>query len=246
MGKGLSYAVLGRGQWASKIRAMLESEERQIQWIEETRGEAPELVAALRASGAQAAWLCVTPGPHVAGMVEACIEAGMHVIAEKPWIASPEETQRLLASARDSGILIAIDFEYCLLDEIQAWRARFRETDGLRFEGRFHTSQPDRLHIPALDNLGSHLFAIRRYAVLHADIGDISCAYANRDERRVSIESETVDFTHNRQPILQRFVRTFEAAVEGADLELNLKLALAVAEDAATYRGRQTAPSQAP
>lgn len=234
-----SYVVLGRGQWARRIREILEAEGRRVACIEQTRRQAAELTDVMRASGAQAAWLCVPPGPHVAPMVKAAIEAGVHAIVEKPWMCSKGETESLAGAARARGIRLGVHFEYCLLDEIESWRERFKAVRGLRFGGRFTVSDADRLGIPALENLGSHLLAIRRYASPNSEISELFCAYNTADERRVWIENESVDFLENRQPVIQRFIRKFEAPAHGAEFPLGIEFASRVAEDLAKWRGRR-------
>lgn len=238
-----SYVVLGRGRWARRMRAILETEGRRVACIEQTRGEAAELTDAMRASGAQAAWLCVLPGPHVAPMMMAAIEAGVHVVAEKPWLCSKDETEALAGAARARGIRLGVHFEYCLLDQIESWRERYQDVRGLRFGGRFTVSRADRLGVPALENLGSHLAAIHRYAVPHSEITELICAYNASDERRVWIEHESIDFLENREPLISRFVQQFE---EGAEFPFGIEFALKVAEDLARWRGRQTAASLQP
>ena len=240
MREAWAYAVVGRGRWARRMGEILEAEGRRVARIEETRGDAAELTEALRASGAQAAWLCVTPGPHVAGMLQAAIAAGVHVVAEKPWMCSKNETEAIAAAARTRGTRLGVHFEYCLLERVEAWRERFRDARGLRFGGRFTVSRGDRLGIPAIENLGSHLAAIRRYAAPHSEITELVCAYDAADERRVWIEDETIDFLENREPLIQRFARRFE---EGPEFPFDIEFGLQVQEDLATFRGRQTAES---
>ena len=184
----------------------------------------------MRASGAQAAWLCVTPGPHVAPMVKAGIEAGVHVVAEKPWMCSKDETESLARAARAHGIRLGVHFEYCLLDAVESWRERYQDMRGLRFGGRFTVSRADRLGVPAMENLGSHLAAIHRYAVPHAEITELVCAYDAANERRVWIEEESIDFLENREPLIQRFVRRFE---DSAEFPFGIEFAARVAEDLA-------------
>jgi predicted dehydrogenase len=250
-----AYAILGRGHWAVKIRGILREERRPVLEIASCRREASEseesytarLASSLAGSGAQIAWLCVPPGPHVGCMIRAAMDAHVHLIVEKPWLGSCEGIRTLAAA---EGIVVGVHFEYCLLDEIEAWRERFRQVQGgargLAFGGRFDISRPDHLGIPAMVNLGSHLFAIRRYAARESEIGEISCAYEVPDERRVWIGPETVDFTQNREPIIQRFIRKFEAAMEGGDFPFGLDFAAAVAEDLTRYPDPQRAVSRRP
>jgi len=239
MPENWSYVILGRGRWARRMREILECEGRRVACIEQTRKQAAELTDTMRASGAQAAWLCVPPGPHVAPMMNAAIEAGLHAIAEKPWMCSEVETQSLAGAARARGVRLGVHFEYCLLDEIESWRERFHAVRGLRFGGRFTVSHADRLGIPALENLGSHLLAIRRYASPHSELSELFCAYNSADERRVWIENESVDFLENRQPVIQRFIRKFEAPIQDAEFPLRIEFASQVAADLARWRSRR-------
>ena len=248
------YAILGRGQWAGRMQSLLEGEGCGVTCVANTRREPSEseesytarLASALRGSGAEIAWLCVTPGPHVAWMIEAAIDAGVHVIAEKPWLASASETEKLAGVAKRRGIALGVHFEYCLLDEIETWRERYQNTHGLRFGGRFTISRADRLGIPAAMNLGCHLLAMRKHAIPKSEIAELSCAYESRDERRVWVENDSIDFTHNRQPVIQRFIHRFEAAIDGAEFPFGTEFALSVAEDLLRCPVPQTAPSQQP
>jgi hypothetical protein len=133
-----------------------------------------------------------------------------------------QQTEALAAAAEKSGIRLAVHFEYCLLDEIEAWRAQYRNASRLRFGGGFAIARPGPAAVPAVQNLGSHLLAIRRYAVPNSEVLELACAYDSPDERRVWVETDSglrdeLDFLCNRQPIIQRFIRKFEAAIDGAD-----------------------------
>ena len=108
MPESLAYVILGRGRWARKLCPIISGEGRSVVAIEETRqlpfetepDYVDRLAVAMKASGAQIAWLCVLPGPHVSLMIQAAIDAGLHVIAEKPWYGSNEDTQKLQSLAR--------------------------------------------------------------------------------------------------------------------------------------------------
>src|SRR5689334_23002281 len=99
MAEAPAYVILGRGRWARKILPIITGERRSVTTIEEARQRAAEasqnyvtrLAEAMKASRAQIAWLCVSPGPHVSLMVQAGLEAGLHVIVEKPWYGSAED-----------------------------------------------------------------------------------------------------------------------------------------------------------
>ena len=195
------------------------------------------------ASHAQIAWLCVVPGPHVSLMIQAAIEAGLHMVVEKPWYGTSEVTRQLQMLARAKKRLLAVHFEYLVLEEVEKWRREFHPGMGLCFGGRFFLSRSDQSGIPAIDNLGCHLLAIREYAVPSSEVSEIRCGYELPDERLVWIERHnqrvsSIDlFTHG-QPIIQRFVKKVEAALDGAAFPFDLDFALRVAEQLNAYKAR--------
>jgi hypothetical protein len=249
MADGPAYVILGRGRWAGRMQGILASEQRRISSIPATRRTSGETDAAYRsrlaeamsASGAQIAWLCVLPGPHVSLMIDAALDAGLHVVAEKPWHVSQRLTTSLKERAKSLHRLIAVHFEYCLLEEVERWRRDFCTGSGLRFGGRFFLSRPDHTGMPAMDNLGSHLLAIRAYGAPQSAVQEIRCGYEQPDERCVWLEKRNtraafIDLLANREPIIQRFIAKVEASLEGADFPLDLEFALRVSNDAKSLR----------
>jgi hypothetical protein len=191
----------------------------------------------MSASGAQIAWLCVLPGPHVSLMIDAALDAGLHVVAEKPWQVSQRLTASLKERAKSLQRLIAVHFEYCLLEEVARWRREFCPGAGLRFGGRFFLSRADHTGMPAMDNLGSHLLAIRAYAAPQSAVQEIRCGYEQPDERCVWLERRNtraafIDLLAYKEPIIQRFIAKVEASLEGVDFPLDLEFALQVSNDA--------------
>lgn len=244
-----AYVILGRGRWAVRMQSILAAENRRVASFSETRRATGEtntayrlrLAAAMTANNAQIAWLCVLPGHHVPIMIEAALDAGLHVVVEKPWQASQRVTSALVARAKSLRRLIAVHFEYCLLEEVERWRRDFQPGNGLRFGGHFLLSRPDHTGMSAIDNLGSHLLAIRAYAVPQSAIQEIRCGYEQPDERCVWLEKRNtraafIDLLANREPIIQRFVAKVEASLEGADFPLDLEFALRVAHDVEALR----------
>jgi predicted dehydrogenase len=252
MAEAPAYVILGRGRWAKRMYPIIAGEGRSVFSIEETRQRPSEsgaayvsrLAEAMRASAAQIAWLCVTPGPHVTSMVQAAIGAGLHVVVEKPWYGSAEDTERLQALARASGRVIAVHYEYCVLEEVQRWREDFYPGAGLRLGGRFFLSRSDRTGIPAMDNLGCHLLAIREWAVPSAEVSQIQCGYELPDERLVWIEKEgqkiaSIDLFNHRQLIVQRFMKKVEAALDGAAFPFDLSFGLRVENELNALKSRK-------
>lgn len=253
MADGPAYVIVGRGRWAQRMQPMIAGEGRKVSTIEEMRqrpGESESayvarLASAMKLSGSGIAWLCVLPGPHVSLMIQAALEAGLHVIVEKPWYGSKEDTQRLQASAREKRRLLAVHFEYLVLSGVVNWRKDFHPGVGLRFGGHFFLSRADR-NMPAIDNLGCHLLAIREYAVPSSTISEIRCAYERPDERLVWIEKagqriSSIDLLQGNQRIIQDFMKKVEAALDGAAFPFDLEFALRVANQLNACKARQSA-----
>ncbi len=251
MAEAPAYVILGRGRWAKRMWPIISGEGRSVVSVEETRQRPTEresdyvdrLAAAMKASGAQIAWLCVLPGPHVSLMIQAAIEAGLHAIVEKPWYGSTDDTRRLQSLARAKGRVIAVHFEYLILEEVERWRSDFHPGAGCRLGGRFFLSRSDRSGIPAIDNLGCHFLAIREYAVPSSQVSEIRCNYDLPDERRIWIDKgeqrlASIDLFTDSQRIIQNFMKKVEAALEGAAFPFGLEFALRVAGELNAYKSR--------
>ena len=254
MAEAPAYVILGRGRWAQRMRPIIAGENRAAATIEETRQRPSEsepayvgrLAEAMKASAAQIAWLCVTPGPHVTRMIQAALEAGLHVIVEKPWYGSTEDTQRLQAFSRARRLLLAVHFEYLVHREVENWRKTFHPGSGLRFGGHFFLGRADQSGIPAIDNLGCHLLAIREFAVPASEISEIQCAYEHPDERLVWIEKagqriSSVDLLQGSHRIIQDFMKKVEAELDGAAFPFDLEFALRVANQLNACKARRSA-----
>lgn len=253
MAEGPAYVILGRGRWAKKMQPIIAAEGRTVTAIEETRQGAREgtavyisrLSEAMKASQAQVAWLCVSPGPHVSLMIQAALEADLHVIAEKPWYGSVADTEDLQALAHAKRRLIGVHFEYLVHEEVQNWRAKFYSGEALRFGGNFFLGRADHLGLPAIDNLGCHLFAIREFAVPASEVAEMRCAYEKRDERLVWLEHEQggrrigwIDLFKGSDRIIQEFAKQVEAALDGVAFPFDLDFARRVANQMTAFKVR--------
>jgi|SRR5579864_125680 len=249
MAEAPAYVILGRGRWAKKMQPVIGGEKRAVSAIEETRQRPSEraqdylsrLAEEMRRSSAQIAWLCVTPGPHVALMTQAALEAGLHVIVEKPWYGSKADTERLQALARAKRRLLAMHFEYLVHPEVESLKAKLFSEAGLHFGGHFFLSRLDHLGIPAIDNLGCHLLAIREFAAPAAEISEIRCAYEQPDERLVWLERggkriAEIDLLKGSERIIQDFMRKVEAGLHAAAFPFDLDFALRVANQLNAYK----------
>jgi GFO/IDH/MocA oxidoreductase family protein len=249
-----AYVILGRGHWAKKMQPIITGEGRSVATIEETRQRPTEtvpsyvsrLAEAMNASAAQIAWLCVTPGPHVSLMTQAALEAGLHVIVEKPWYGSAADTERLQALALAKGRLLAMHFEYLVHHEVENWRRTFHPGGGLQLGGHFFLGRPDWIGIPAIDNLGCHLLAIREFAVPASKISEMQCVYERHDERLVWLERggqriASIDLFQGSQRLIQDYMKKVEAALDGAALPFDLDFALRVANQLNACKARCSA-----
>lgn len=254
MAEAPAYVILGRGRWAQKMRPILAGEGRTVATIEETRQGPSEgqqsyiarLGEAMKTSRAEIAWLCVSPGPHMSLMIQAALEAGLHVIAEKPWYGSAADTERLQKLARLRRRLIGVHFEYLAHGEVEKWKSSSYPGSGLRFGGHFFLSRADHLGLPAIDNLGCHLFAIREFAVPASEAAEVLCAYERPDERLVWLEQGgrrigSTDLFKGSERIIQDFLKKIEAALDGAAFLFDLDFALRVANQLNAFKERSTA-----
>ena len=251
MAEAPAYVILGRGRWAMKMRPIIAAEGRTVAAIEETRQGSSEdaasytsrLAEAMKASRAQIAWLCVPPGPHVSLMIQAVLEAGLHGIVEKPWYGSADGTERLQTLARAKRRLIAIHFEYLVHQEVQKWKTNFHPGAGARFGGHFFLGRADHLGLPAIDNLGCHLLAIRELAVPASQIAELQCAYQRPDERLVWLEQNgrriaSIDLFRGSDRIIQEFMKKAEAALDGASFPFDLDFAFRVESQLNAFKQR--------
>jgi len=249
-----AYVILGRGRWAKRMHLFIAGEGRVVRVIEETRRQPGEsdsayvsrLAQAMTASAAQIAWLCLLPGPHVSLIVQAGLEAGLHVIAEKPWYGSGEDTGRLQSLAREKRRLIAVHFEYLVHAQVENWKANFYPGSGLRFGGHFFLSRPDHLGIAPIDNLGCHLLAIREYAVPASQISEVQCAYERPDERLVWLEGNgkriaSIDLLKGSERLIQEYMKKVEAARNDAAFPFDLNFALRVAKQTSVRKTGRSA-----
>lgn len=249
MGEKPSYVILGRGRWARRMQSILTGENRFVASIPDARRMAGEsdfaytarLAESMRASGAQIAWLCLLPGPHIPLMVDAALDASLHVVVEKPWQNPRLITETLAAKAKQLRRVVAIHFEYCLLSEVERWRRDFYPATGLRFGGNFLLSRGDHMQLSAIENLGSHLLAIRAYSAPESTVHEISCGYEQPDQRCVWLERRNtrvafIDLLASKERIIQRFIANLEASTETADFPFGLDFALRVAADTASLR----------
>jgi hypothetical protein len=241
---GPAYLIVGSGRWGARMHAMLVGEGRRVEFAAGLRRESGEssathesrLAQTFSDSSAQIVWLCVPPGAHVPALIRAAFAVGLHVIVEKPWVHSREETTLLHDAATKAGLKGGVHFEYCLLSEVENWRRQYEQEKGMGFGGTFNVHAADHLGISAMQNLGSHLMAMREYAVPHSRLSKIHCGYELPDERMVWLDSDkqrvaTIEFLGSKEPIVQRFLARFENSLNGKPFPFDFAFAHRVNEN---------------
>jgi hypothetical protein len=180
-----------------------------------------------------AVWLAIPPIDQEV-FVEIILGFHKHVIVEKPWMCNEQTTLKLIDFAKTVDRQVAVHYQYCYLDAFK--RLPF-QTDypigEITFQGEFSISRENRLSIPAIYNMGSHLVAIKELFCPEASVSDINTGYNTEDKRLVRFESQSqhyeVDFSCNDEPLIQRFMQDFESHVNASrEFPLNLQFSLRV------------------
>lgn len=221
-----NYGVIGRGRWGARIAAILTEMGRPVTVIGRSQAP-PRQVDVL--------WIAVPPVAQEA-VVEASLATRCHLVVEKPWLASAALTASIGANLRNENRHVAVHFEYCYLSELAPLAASPDFQGTADFLGAFETAKANRLKIPALQNLGIHIAAIRRRWFSSARLVNVEAAYGTRERRLIELASRGmktgVDFTNQRQPVIQRFIEDFESHIRtGTRFPLDLEFARASLSD---------------
>ncbi len=122
----LGVAVIGAGYWGPNlVRNFGSSPEWDLRWVCDLDKERAERIAG--SSGSQVtsdlndvlddpnvtAVAVATPAATHTEVVLACLEAGKHVLVEKPLAPSLAEGQKLVAAAEDRDLVLMCDHTYC-------------------------------------------------------------------------------------------------------------------------------------
>jgi predicted dehydrogenase len=188
----IGLAVIGAGYWGPNlVRTALATPDLRLEWLcdlDLARAEAvlgPRSTVrattsyeAVLADSTIAAVAIATPADTHFDLVRAALEAGKHVLVEKPLTASVAEGEKLLALARRSGLVLMCDHTYCYTPAVQRVRDLIR--DGQIGEIQFIDSvrinlglvQPD---VDVLWDLAPHDLSIMDF-VLPDDIVPVAVA----------------------------------------------------------------------
>jgi hypothetical protein len=245
MGNGFRYAVVGSGRWGRAIQSILQGMGRSAKMIVGTRRGSQEtssdyldrLRTTFQCVDAEIAWVCVPPGPNGLEIVRSVVESGMHTVVEKPWTYDVDQTRILKNAAERNGTVLGVHFQYCFLEELGRISNTLADRQSWRFDASFVIPRENRLGMPAGQNLGCHLIAIHQRYFSDLALDHLEVGYSGGECRQIRLragrgsetDTMTIDFTHNTQPLIQRFVQSFENAVDEREgLTFDLCFALRV------------------
>jgi predicted dehydrogenase len=136
----IGLAVIGAGYWGPNlVRTTLATPDLRLQWLcdldvgraQAVLGGASTVRATssfeeVLADPAVGAVAIATPAASHFDLVRAALEAGKHVLVEKPLTASVAEGRKLADVARDSGRVLMCDHTYCYTPAVQHIRKLIR------------------------------------------------------------------------------------------------------------------------
>jgi predicted dehydrogenase len=136
----IGLAVIGAGYWGPNlVRTALATPALQLEWLcdlDEKRAQAvlgryttvktTASVEQVLADPAVAAVAIATPAATHFDLVRAALEAGKHVLVEKPLTSSVSDGEKLAALAERSGLVLMCDHTYCYTPAVQRIRELIR------------------------------------------------------------------------------------------------------------------------
>ncbi len=139
--QSLGVAVVGAGYWGPNLaRNFAAATGFELRWVCDVVAPRARVSSAVHAGARAAATLAVvladpgvaavaiaTPAATHAHLVRACLEAGRHVLVEKPLACSLAEAEGLVGLARQRGLVLLCDQTYCFAPAAQRLRVLCRE-----------------------------------------------------------------------------------------------------------------------
>ncbi len=136
----IGLAVIGAGYWGPNlVRTALSTPVLRLEWLCDLDTQRAQAVLGLRsavgvtssydqvlADPAVAAVAIATPAATHFDLVRAALEAGKHVLVEKPLTATAAEGQKLAGLARRSGLVLMCDHTYCYTPAVRRIRELIR------------------------------------------------------------------------------------------------------------------------
>lgn len=221
----MKIAILGGGRWARVVGEDMERCGHKIINLSGTRKESGDSWCSyrhrwtqnIRSTNADIAWIAIPPGDQIPQLCEACLNAGCHTVIEKPWVYPSDVTGHLERVAQRLNLKVGVNYQYLFLNDImKASKTPLSlPATAASVELIFTTSKPERRDISPFYNLGSHLFAIKKWAFDELGVSAMNFRCGQADERAVRILDQSgtcirhIDFTHASEPLLQRFIDEF-------------------------------------
>jgi predicted dehydrogenase len=193
----IGLAVIGAGYWGPNlVRTALATPALQLEWLcdlDEKRAQAvlgryttvktTVSVEQVLADPAVAAVAIATPAATHFDLVRAALEAGKHVLVEKPLTSSVSDGEKLAALAERSGLVLMCDHTYCYTPAVQRIREIIRtgEIGDIQFIDSVRINlglvQPD---VDVLWDLAPHDLSILDF-VLPEDVVPVAVAAHSSD-----------------------------------------------------------------
>jgi predicted dehydrogenase len=190
-------AVVGAGYWGPNlVRTALATPALQLEWLcdldeERARGVlgryntvgVTDSYDRVLSDPAVAAVAIATPAATHFDLARAALEAGKHVLVEKPMTPTVAEGEKLLDLARDAGLVLMCDHTYCYTPAVQRIRELIRggEIGDVQFVDSIRVNlglvQPD---VDVLWDLAPHDFSILDF-VLAEDVVPVKVAAHGSD-----------------------------------------------------------------
>jgi predicted dehydrogenase len=137
----IGLAVIGAGYWGPNlVRSALATPELRLEWLCDLNVQRAQAVLGpastirvtsspeeVLADPAVAAVAIATPAATHFDLVRAALEAGKHVLVEKPLTATVAEGRKLADLARQSGRVLMCDHTYCYTPAVQRIRKLIRD-----------------------------------------------------------------------------------------------------------------------
>ena len=136
----IGLAVIGAGYWGPNlVRTTIATPALQLEWLCDLDGERARAVLGryttvkatssyerVLADPAVSAVAIATPASTHFDLVRGALEAGKHVLVEKPLTSSVSEAVKLAGLAERSGLVLMCDHTYCYTPAVQRIRALIR------------------------------------------------------------------------------------------------------------------------
>lgn len=109
----------------------------------------------------------VTPSPTHYQIAMDCLEAGKHILVEKPLALNSEDGERLVALAKEKGLVLAVGYLFRFNPAVIKLKEELKSAGGIHYMTlRYaHSDRPPRRDSGAIFECASHLFDILTFVL---------------------------------------------------------------------------------